>query len=160
MNLIEKELENIILTTPNEILQQKGLPIFGTKRTQVDLGPYGRADLITINKQYDEGHLGNFKPTLIITIYELKQRYLDIHTIAQVSSYLKGIKTYIEHNNKFKNFEVQYFIVLIGHSIKQNMNFYFMNNLFVNADIYKYDFSIDGLNFEYVDTNLIYNIKK
>jgi len=156
MNIIEKNLENIILTTPNEVLNQKGLPIYGKKKSQVNLGRYGRADLITFEKSYDYSHLGNFTPALHITIYELKQRELDLNTFGQVSSYLKGLQRYLDKRGKFKNFEINYEIVLVGYSVKKNPQIYFINDLFINANIYLYNVDINGLSFEYWDTNIKY----
>jgi len=50
MNFLEKNLETILIETPNELLRNRGLKIYGKKRNQVRLGNYGIADLITLKK--------------------------------------------------------------------------------------------------------------
>jgi hypothetical protein len=151
MHILEKNLENIILTTPNKVLNQKGLPIYGKKKFQVNLGSYGRADLITLERELDMDDY----PILFVTIYELKQRVIDINTFAQVAKYEAGILRYFQKTQRFKNFEIKINKVLIGHSVKESMSLCSMNNLYVDANIYTYDFTIDGLFFKYFDTGEI-----
>ena len=47
MSFLEKDLEDIIFETDNDLLFEHGLFIDGQKKRQVRIGNYGIADLIT-----------------------------------------------------------------------------------------------------------------
>jgi hypothetical protein len=56
MDFLEKDLEDIIFDSPNEELRKRGLNIWGKKKRQLNIGNYGRADIITYDKEMDSSY--------------------------------------------------------------------------------------------------------
>lgn len=146
MKFLERDLEDIIFNTDNNLLNNKGLLINGIKKRQVRIGNYGIADLITISKRYYEvcnnGDVTTI-PCLEVTIFELKRNKLDTIAFIQALRYVRGIKSYIEKKD-FK-FKVFYKISLVGKEIDNiNNDFVYLTDLVGDKeDILEY--STDGL---------------
>ena len=164
MEFLEKDLEQIIYDADYEALNNRGLQIFGKKKRQLKIGNYGICDIIYMSKPYfDKNRNMHYKGT--ISILELKKDKIGVSTLFQALNYLKGVISYLE-KRKLSN-EFNYKIILIGREIDLNSSFVYLNDLFPDNDynttfdisvtsinLYKYSYSIDGLEF-----NPIYNYK-
>lgn len=151
MKFLEKDLEQIIFETENDLLNERGLDISGFKKRQIKIGNYGIADLVTIQKTYD--YYNKVIPELNITIFELKKNEISINTFLQAIRYLKGIKSFLNKRKSYYN--VNYKIVLIGDSIDKNSDFIFLTDLIdsnrygtsFSLEFYTYDFDFNGITF-------------
>ncbi len=149
MKFSEKNLEDIIFSTPTPLLQQRGLDIEGAKLRQVRLGIYGVADLITVNKVYvdtiQEDRSVKRIPYLLIDIFELKQGKISFETFVQILKYGRGVKSYLSKFHPNLDYAIRY--RMIGDSVDENNSFYFLPSLFKNIKLYKYIYDYDGINF-------------
>jgi len=164
MEFLEKDLEQIIWESDNDLLQEKGLFINGLKRRQLRIGNYGIADLVTFDKMYEyDFNSDKFSPYLDITIYELKKEKVGIGAFLQSLKYCKGLKTYFEE--KRKNIKFRLHIVLASKEVDISGNFIFLTDL-VNSDqdygnlnsinFYSFKYTINGIEFSRErDYNLI-----
>jgi len=155
MKFLEKDLEQIIYDTDNELLVKKGLHICGKKYRQIKIGNYGICDLITVSKFYDYygDDMDRPFPVLKISVIELKKNEISVNTFLQAVRYLKGIQRYLEFREK--HFEVRYDIILIGDNIESSSDFLYLTDLIesygyntgFNLKFYTYGMDINGLNF-------------
>jgi hypothetical protein len=155
MNFLEKDLEEIIFNTSREVLREKGLPIFGKIKRQLNLGKYGIADLVTIQTANNSYPWGS---SLQITIYELKKDKIGISSFLQALGYAKAIKVYLEEYRNIDDFHID--IVLIGKEIDTTGSFCYIPELFCqdgsgnplgqifNVQFYTYKFDINGFSFD------------
>jgi hypothetical protein len=161
MDFLEKNLEDIIFETDNELLEERGLYLFGKKRRQVNLGNYGIADIVIFDKNSD--HVNNnigFYPIISFTVLELKQDKIDAQVFFQALRYCKGIQEYIKKRGLFNNAQILFEIVLIGKQIDTNSSFIFLtdfigagSNMFsthdyFSLDVYTYSYQFDGIKFK------------
>lgn len=155
MNFLEKDLEEIIFNTSREVLKERGLPIYGKMKRQLNLGKFGICDLITIDRQENTTPWSNgFK----ITLYELKKDKIGISSFLQVLAYAKGIKLYLEDFRQIYDFDID--VVLIGKEVDTTGSFCYIPELFHqdgsgnlygqigNIRFYTYKFDINGFSFE------------
>ncbi len=139
MNFLEKNLEDIIFETDNELLEHRGLDISGIKRRQVRIGNYGICDLVTVERipRFD---------TLQITVYELKKDVINISTFLQGIKYCKGIKRYFNNRGS-----VIINLALVGYEVDRTNHFVFVPDVVSSEDfnlsLYTYNYSFDGLKF-------------
>jgi hypothetical protein len=162
MDFLEKDLEEIIFSTPNEQLRKRGLNINGIKRRQVYIGNYGRADIITRetsesldyypNLIHEDKEYFSFSSEKIhlFTIYELKQNKLNINSFLQAINYCKGISDYIDNNKCLSSYNFN--ICLIGKEIDKSNAFCYLPD-FINSSsfslfIYTYSYEFDGVKFK------------
>lgn len=136
MKFLEKDLEQIIYETPNNVLKEKGLHIRGRKLRQVKIGNYGVADLITYDR---DGKFVNVK------IYELKKDKIGISAYLQAMGYQRGVKNYL--NKRFADIHVYISIALIGRCLDTSGNFCYVTD-FSPCKFYTYDYDFDGLTFK------------
>lgn len=153
MTFFEKDLEQIIWESDNELLQEKGLPVDGRKIKQLKIGNYGVADLVTFDRQYKEDL--NIQPYLNITIYELKKEKIGISAFLQSIRYAKGIQTYFEEKRPNTIFTLE--IVLCAKNIDLSGEFIYITDLinsfenfsYINCiSFYTFDYFIDGIRFK------------
>jgi len=141
MRFLEKDLENIIYETNNEILREKGLNIYGKKFRQVRLSHYGVADLVTVER---------YGQSLHICLIELKKDTISVDTLIQSLRYIKGIKHYLRKRGFHKN--VSFTIKLCGSSISNLRELSLICSHVSSGvelvDLYTYDFKIDGIIFK------------
>lgn len=150
MQFLEKDLEEIIYSTPQELLNKRGLPIKYDKiLRKVDLKGYGVADIITI---YCTNNQMGMR-CIVVTIYELKQNKLNINTLLQVFRYMKAIKHYSDTCN-IENTDVYIKGVIIGNSIDENLDFCFSLDQIKNFSAFTYKYSFEGIYFDDVDYTL------
>jgi len=155
MRFLEKDLEDIIHSTSNRQLEDRGLIIKGFKLRQVRIGNYGVADLITIQKfanlmknqegkenSYCNGH------RIKVTIFELKKDQITSKTLSQALRYFKGVSEYINSVvvDKYELLDYDIDLVLIGSRIESDM--YYAGDFFDNLTIYKYEYNLNGLYFK------------
>jgi hypothetical protein len=167
MNFLERDLEDIIFNTENDLLRDRGLEIHGKKKRQVQLGNYGISDLITVERdytnQYDiDEYLSKEKNSNIFynykefylkfTIYELKQNCIDNNAFLQAIKYVRGLSSYLQSH---RNIEYKINIVLIGKQISLNDNVSYLPNIFLYDDcsvkIYTYIYNYDGISFNEIN---------
>lgn len=157
MKFLEKNLEDIIWETDNEKLQERGLEISGKKYRQMNLGLYGIADIVTVERLFEDvNYFSSIRSYLNITIYELKKETICSSTFFQALKYCRAIQLHLNGRGTSTLYKLN--IVLVGSNINANENgFSFLPNLISNSEYfclnsvtnisYKYDF--DGLTFEY-----------
>lgn len=151
MNFLEKDLENIIWESDNELLKSRGLLIGGKKLRQLKIGNYGIADIVTIEKKYDYFPCD---PYLSITVHEYKKDNISISSFLQALNYCKGISTYL-HKREFYAFTLN--ITLCGKNLDTSGSFCFMPDLLSFSNIrygvvnkisfFTYKYELSGLNF-------------
>jgi len=150
MIFLEKDLEQIIFETDNELLQDKELYISGKKLRQLRIGNYGIADLVTFEKSgyYPkcENGGGFYVENIKITIYELKQNKINLSSFMQAIRYAKGIKRYLENRNFYHNYEL--YICLIGKEIDLNADFVYLSDIINNLSLITYSYDFDGISFK------------
>lgn len=142
MKFREQTLEDIIWVNAQteegrEILYERGLDINGKIYRQLDLGSYGRLDLLTV--EFSEEN-----KCILFTIYELKKDEIRIDALLQAFRYLTALKRHFE-NGAFK---VR--IRLIGEKIYTSDNFAYLYNEIYGVEIYTFNYTIEGLYFEEV----------
>ena len=158
MEFLEKDLEQIIWESDNELLEEKGLDIFGKKYKQLKIGNYGIADVISVEKCYHYfGHIDKEIPFLNITVFELKKEKVGISAFLQALKYCRGIKTYLEENKPEIRFKLK--ISLISKTVDTSGEFVYITDL-INHDL-SGDFglikSIDFYSFKYDINGIIFN---
>lgn len=147
MNVLEKEIEDIIWQSKWSEVRKRGLPISGYGLRQYDLGSYGIADIITVNihKLRDKKHK-HTKRALHITVYEIKKDQINISTFLQAARYVRAAQ--IIANDLPYIREVTYEIVLIGKTIETSSDFCFLSDVFKRVSFYTYSISLeDGIKF-------------
>ena len=141
MYFLEDDLEQIIFKTPVIKLRERGLPIYGHKFRQVDLGDYGRLDIATVR---DDGYgCGGY----VVSVYELKRDVVNVDAFWQAIKYAKCIQLWFR---KYRpNSYVVFEIYLVGKSLdfKHSMAI-FLPDLFDNIYFYTYSYEFDGIRFK------------
>lgn len=130
-----------------KLLSERGLWVTGAMHRQLQLGPYGILDLITID----------YIPpadTLIVTIYELKKGKIGIDALLQACRYVAGVQN---HGVGYGDYdcEIKYRVCLIGDSIDKNGDFVFLYNELDFVNIYTYNYTITGITFTIEDKNWV-----
>lgn len=138
MEILENELEEMIYSASVCDLQRRGLHVFGHKMRQVNLGAYGRLDMLYVNRGND------FNP-VSIKIIELKKDKLNATAFWQATRYAAGIKHWMRINRPDVDFEIS--ILLIGKEIDVQGDFCFTADVFQNIRLYKYNLGFNGLFF-------------
>ena len=151
MKFLEKDLEQIIFETRNELLREKGLEISGKKVRQLRLGNYGIADLVTITKpgfiiSKDPKYNGFFEDSIYIDIYELKQDKISVSAFLQACGYYKGISKYISKHNKLKK-DYKIRLNLVGKTIDTTSEFIYLSDIFEDVNFFTYDYGFEGISF-------------
>jgi hypothetical protein len=147
MEFLEKDLEQIIWESDNELLQQKGLNINGIKKRQLRIGNYGISDIVTFEKKYTFDHYNEtYLPYLDISIFELKKDKVGIGAFLQSLKYCKGIKTYLK--TKKPNIPFKLNVILASKEVDKNGDFIYLTDL-INSDEYGYINNIDFYSFKY-----------
>ena len=136
MNFLEKNLEEIVFETPNELLHSRGLFIYGQKKRQVRIGNYGIADIITWYRYDNE---------LNVSIIELKKDNISVGTLLQAMNYVRGVQMYF--NRRRWPFPINFTITLIGRELDVNGSFCFFPDIIPFLKIYTYDYNFDGISF-------------
>ena len=147
MQFLEKNLEDIIFNTPNHLLRERGLAIYGKKKRQVRIGNYGVADILVFDKglYYTTTESESFRYGLCINVLELKQEQINVSTLLQATRYAKGISSYL---TKYRKVYYPVRVCLIGSSIDKQTSFPYLSDfLFEFMSIYTYKYDFDGIKF-------------
>lgn len=136
MTFLEKNLEDIIFETPNELLHERGFFLFGKKKRQVRIGNYGIADVITWYRCDNK---------LFINILELKKDRISIDTFLQAVGYVQGIRHYLSRRG-FTH-DVSFKIKLIGKEIDNLSTFCYLPDIYPSIELITYTYEFDGISF-------------
>ena len=139
MDFLEKDLEDIIWKAAQtdvgrEELKRRGLEMYGKIYRQVNLGGYGRCDLLTIS--IDDKNV-------CVHIYELKKEELSTSTLEQVLRYKRAVLDILL--GKLHNHQVSIECTIIGRSTNAYLE-RVLSAIEVDSLIYRYD--INGLFFD------------
>jgi len=151
MKFLEKDLEDIIYSTPRESLSERGLDISGKMYRQLRIGNYGIADLVTVQKNYIEAPWG-LEHEVTITVYELKKGLVNVETFLQAVRYSHGIKSFMQQRFDL-NVDVD--IVLIGSSIDNYGECGFIPNIFNNIKYFTYKYNYNGITFDGLNLTML-----
>lgn len=141
----EKELENYLLSLPlDDEHPLAGIWVndLSTIMSQVKIGNYGIIDLLILsfNTSTDTP-----KPTLEITIVELKKGEIDFNAFGQVCRYKRGMERLLEEHNMTRNVDLN--AVLVGRKYAGGDICYAINHC-EWLEVYLYDLSLkEGLSF-------------
>jgi hypothetical protein len=142
MNFLEKNLEDIIWEHP-DMCYARGLRVpagNGIRIRQLNLAPYGIADLVYINI--------NKGPEVAVTIIECKRDIVDLAAYGQASRYQTALYYYLsQHLFNYDSIEFQR--ILIGKRVDPRQDF--LHILAADSDtlVYTYTYKHDGIAFEY-----------
>lgn len=143
-NFLEKTLENIIMANLDK-MPSKGLDIFYKNTVNQIAFRTFIADIFTWEEVDD---------ILYCRIIELKREKVDEHAFWQVFNYKIDLFLFIFDKYKYiKDIKIE--IVLIGTSFNDNVEF--ISN-YTGLKLYKYNYNIDGVFFEYNDSDFNDNV--
>ncbi len=148
MSFLEKTLETIIWEN-YEACEERGLNIaqgffkFGSKHRQLNLAPYGIADLVNIRYYAPE-------EMFYIQVIELKKGKVDTAAYLQAKRYqtaLQGVVLRAFHRLK-KEPRMHFSTVLIGDEVEKAGDFVFALNADFACQAFVYSYGFDGIHFE------------
>lgn len=152
MDFLEKDLEEILKTTPTEKLADAGLSFFYQSKilSQVKIGNYGVADMIVYKK---------IENCIFIYIVELKKDKIGISAFLQAIRYARGLQRYFSTRGyeaidglflgKDDTCFIRINIVLIGRKLDTEGSFCYLPNIMpYQFKFYSYDYDFDGLKFK------------
>jgi hypothetical protein len=155
MKFLENDLEEIIYTSGRDVLEERGLPIYGKLKRQLKIGNYGIADLVEYSRPFHyETPQGRAYHQGRIRIYELKKEQIGISAFLQSLNYLKGVSDYLNFRGLRQNYIID--VVLIGKNIDKTGSFCFIPELLSihssteelgDICFFTYKYEIDGLRF-------------
>lgn len=152
MKFLEKDLEEIIFNSDNDLLNERGLCLCKKLKRQLKIGNYGIADLIGFTRPFYDYSKGS--KILIedgrIQIIELKNDKINVSAFLQAINYLKGIRSYLRKRN-FHTYNYIFEIVLIAKNIDKDSSFIYLTDLVQSENFeityYTYDYKMDGIFF-------------
>lgn len=155
MDFLEKDLEDVIFECSKtkegfDLLDDRGIGIWGKMYRQVNLGSYGIADLISFDISNRYTRTGRRIRTLYVKVYELKKDVIGVESMLQVCRYISAIRSLFEDSPHYAECELEISGVLIGRRFDKSSDFAFLYNEIDNIDIYTYDYKIDGIKFEHI----------
>lgn len=120
MDFTEKDIEDLIFdaikNNNTDALQERGLHGingYDLFSRQLDLGEYGRLDLVGINYDHNRFHVGEYR-VLDVGVFEIKRGVINKETFFQAIRYCKGIEDYLDTGF---NMKARFEIFLIGTSL-------------------------------------------
>lgn len=165
MSFLEKNLEDIIYENAQteegrKMLKERGLDIRGKLYRQVEIGGFGRIDLLEIC--FVRCKDGLLRPLFII--YELKRNALNKDTLIQACRYLCGVKSHIANYciTSEKRGEPTIACIIIGEGVDESNGFPFLFKSIRDVYAMTFSYEIDGIrfrdyDFEYEDIALDLN---
>ena len=159
MDFSEKNIEDLIYENLNavgiQLLYERGfedLTNYEIFERQVELGSYGRLDLVGFNYFPLDNEIKIFRKVIKVGIIEIKKGEININTFIQASRYATGIKHYFG----LKKINVDICIHLVGTSIDLNELYYLLSPQ-LTAHVMTLDL-INGIRFtEYEDNRVLTN---
>jgi len=149
MKFLERDLEDIIMNTPNEYLNERGLNISGHKRRQERIGNYGIADILTLERPVNQFNGATIK------VFELKKDIINADTLLQVGKYVSGINYYLHNIRGNYNYKVE--MTLIGKRVDTTNDFVYLLDLIEGLELYTYEFKYDGIYFNHTGNYCLRN---
>jgi hypothetical protein len=127
MEFFEKDLEEIIYTTPNMTLCERGLYLPKKLIRQLRIGNYGIADLVGYRRPF---YHPDYSTVLKgeINVIELKNKKIGVSTFFQALNYLHGIKRFLAKKGIEDHYN--YTITLIGREFDKNSSFAYLGETF------------------------------
>jgi hypothetical protein len=153
MNILEKEIEDLVWSADWDLIRERGLPISGRGFRQLNLGSYGISDIVTfdlVKTRYTDRK--ETSRHLTVSIYELKKDNITIDTLLQAIRYYKAIQRIIE-TSPYLIDAVDYEIYLIGKGLDKNGDgFSFITDFCPSINFYTYSIDlVNGLRFKRQD---------
>lgn len=153
MDISERELEDMLFDAAQTVdgqhdLRERGLPIHGKMIRQQSLCEYGRADLLTIERQGKVVDGFNVTPTVYLTIYELKKGEIGFSALGQVDRYRTAAYAYAKLAPELQGYNIVVEAVLIGDSLDNKSDFLFTTNFIKGLYLCTYSFDYRGLKFK------------
>ncbi len=149
MNFLEKDLETIIWEN-YERCAEKGLDIdqnfhrFGKKYRQLNLAPYGIADLVFF-------HYSPAQKAYFVQVVELKKGRIDTAAYQQAKRYQTALLALIRKSKGPNDKTPIYFTtILIGNEVEMSGDFLYVLNTDYSCLAYTYKYDFDGITFEQV----------
>src|SRR5690606_16548351 len=145
------------MNTASDILHDRGLYIHDKKISQINLGEFGRLDILSYEKSY---HPFTGVPWLNLRIFELKKYGIGKDALFQAARYAKGIKHHLEARGFTNHYSIS--ITLVGSGdYKFDNEVIDLANLietkdewcddgFIGIHIVEYTLDVNGLYFNYV----------
>lgn len=140
MNILEKHLEDLIYDNIKDgnvdLLSRRGLYFlkkYKAYKRQLELGDYGRADLVGFDYNPYSEYYRNCSKILDVGVIEIKKDEININTFLQAIRYCKGIQKYLEH--RFPTIQPEFKIFLIGTTISVT-DFCYVTDFVSNLSIY------------------------
>jgi hypothetical protein len=138
----EKELEDYICKSLDDLYNpiiDEHVHWYGR---QVEIGPYGVIDVMTVTF-FDD------RPSLDIRVIELKKETITLKSLAQACRYIKGVTNYFE--NEYPDYEITVSGVLVAPSIDMSDDTVYMYSEMDRIDCYRSYFDLhDGISYEYI----------
>ena len=150
MNFLEKDLETIIWEN-YEACQERGLDIdqqffvHGKRYRQLNLAPYGIADLVNI-------HYSPSQDLYLVQVIELKKGKIDTAAYMQAKRYQQAVFQILDRIRKRGelSFKIGLSAVLIGNEVESSGDFVFMLNYDYDCTVFTYSYGFEGISFEKV----------
>lgn len=150
MDFTEKNIEDLIYENLKkgklDVLAKRGIEKiknYSFFSRQVDLGEYGRLDLVGINYLHQPFLSGQYK-SLQIAVFEIKKGQINKDTLFQAIRYCKGIEQYLLLYELKATFE----IFLIGMSVASD-DFCYATDFIDNLNIYTVKLDLEqGIKFK------------
>lgn len=154
MNILEKDIEDLVFDSlklnKKDLLIKRGfwsLNKYEIFDRQLDLGSYGRLDMIGIGYNRHHQEIGS-KKTLKIGVFELKKAEINLSTYMQAARYCKGLQRLVE--DQFPDYFLEFEVILIGTSIDTKAEgFIYLPDLISNLSIYTVKLDLEnGITFK------------
>lgn len=153
MNFLEKDLETIIYDN-YEACAGRGLEIdqqfykWGKRYRQLQLAPYGIADLVNIH--YSPG-----QDLYLVQVMELKKGKIDSSAYLQAKRYGWAIFEVLDRlrKNEGLSYKIGLSYVLVGNELELSGDFVYALNTDIDCSVYTYSYGFDGIKFENAGRN-------
>lgn len=155
MNFLEKDLETILWESPSEC-EARGFSVLqmayfgkGRRIRQMQLGPYGIADLVHVyyNPQNNQAW---------VQIIECKKDKVNADTYLQARRYVSGVKQAFISSD-LPRCQVHYSVILVGASLDTSGALQHVIADDINCHTYRYSYKVDGIHFEDVSLHWSYD---
>jgi hypothetical protein len=151
MNFLEKDLETILWESPAEC-EARGFTMLqmayfskGKRFRQMQLGPYGIADLVHI---YYNAHSNQ----AWVHIIECKKDKVNADTYLQARRYVSGVRQAFSLSD-LPTCQVNYAVILVGSSVDTAGPLSHAITEDFNCFTYRYSYKVDGIHFEDVSAH-------
>jgi hypothetical protein len=139
----EKELEDFLMEPGNLQHLELYTDLAYTTR-QLNLGPYGIADIVQIQPVVRKTAGYDF----LITVVELKKDEVNVSTLTQACRYVAALKQFIRTLSKAKPVYIESMVVLVGRTINTN-DWTHLGHHLNNVRVWTYNLDLEtGISFD------------